>query len=134
MDRLTYLTTRDQRAADQPRRTLGQALAERTPAWFRISIQYSRGGSRVYTLQAWTADYRGCDAGTTWQQLRAAHPDIDWWRDHDIDAVTGRVYATPEPHEDGFLPEKDRTFGPRRAPHYLADRFGAVPQPIGRAA
>lgn len=141
-DRLDFLTTRDRRAAEKPRRTLGQALAERTPAWFRIRIQYSRGGSAVYRLDAWTADYRSCDPGTTWQQLRDAHAEIDWWRDHDIDAVTGAVYATPEPHEDGFLPAEDGTFGNRRPPHLLRDRYGydrgwfdtVPPMPVGRAA
>lgn len=134
MDRLTYLATRGQRAAEQPRRTLGHALAADRPAWYRIHVQYSRGGSRVYRLHAWTADYRPCEPGTTAQQLIAAHPDIDWWRSHDIDAVTGAVYAVPEPDEDGALPELDGTFGNRRPPHLAADRFGSAPLPIGRAA
>lgn len=140
--RLDYLTSRDQRATARPVRTLGEALAERRPAWIRVRIHYSRGGSRLYRLDAWTADFKTCDPGATWQQLREAHPDIDWWRDHDIDAVTGAVYATPEPWEDGFLPEEDRTFGERRAPYLLADRFGydrgwfgtVPPAPVRRAA
>lgn len=137
MDRLTYLTTRDQRAAEQPRRTLGQALAEDRPAWYRVHVQYSRGGARVYRLHAWTADYRPCASGTTAQQLIDAHPHIDWWLSHDIDAVTGAVYAVPEPHEDGADPEEDRTFGARRAPALVADhrRFDtAPPMPARRAA
>lgn len=127
MDRLTYLTTRGQRAAGQPRRTLGQALAERVPAWYRIRIHYSCGGAPLYRLDAWTEDFRDCDPpdGVTAQSLMAAHPDIDWWRCHDIDARTGAVYATPEPHEDGWLPREDGTFGDRRPPALVADRFGA---------
>lgn len=122
MDRLTYLTTRGKRAAEQPGRTLAQAVAADVPAWFRIHVQYSRGGARVYRLEAWTADYRSCAPGTTAQQLMDAHPDIDWWRSHDLDAVTGAVYAVPEPHEDGALPEVDGTFGDRRPPALVADR------------
>lgn len=126
MDRLTYLATRDQRAAERSGRTLGEALADRTPAWYRIHISYSRGGTRLHTLEAWTADYKPCDPapGVTAQTLMAAHPDIDWWIGHDVDARTAAVYAIPEPHEDGWLPAEDQTFGDRRPPHYLADRFG----------
>lgn len=135
--RIDFLTSRDRRAAEQPRRTLGQALAEDRPAWLRVHVQYSRGGARVYRLHAWTADYRPCDPGTTAQQLIDAHPEIDWWRSHDVDAVTGAVYAVPEPHEDGAIPELDRTFGDRRPPHLVADRRWfdtAPPMPARRAA
>jgi hypothetical protein len=138
MDRLDFLTTREQRAAEQPARTLGQALAERAPAWYRIHVQYSRGGARVYTLYAWTADYRWCDAapGVTAQTLMAAHPEINWWRSHDIDPATGAVYAVPEPDEDGALPEVDRSFGERRPPALAADRdwLGTVTSMPQRAA
>ncbi|HEY3477506.1 MAG TPA: hypothetical protein VGL02_01290 [Streptomyces sp.] len=126
MDRLTYLATRDQRTADTPKRTLAEAMATDVPAWYRIHVQYSRGGTRLYRLEAWTADHRPCAPapGITAQSLMAAHPDIDWWRSHDVDARTGAVYAVPEPDEDGAIPELDRTFGDRRPPHYLCDRYG----------
>lgn len=124
MDRLDYLTSRDRRAAEHAGRTLGQALATDVPAWYRIHVQYSRGGTRVYTLYAWTARHTWCRIpdGVTAQQLMDAHPGIDWWLSHDVDAVTGAVYAVPEPDEDGALPEVDGTFGDRRAPHLVADR------------
>jgi hypothetical protein len=139
MDRLTYLATRNQRAAEQRRRTLGQALAEDRPAWYRIHVQYSRGGARVYQLHAWTAQHKVCRIpdGVTAQTLIDAHPEIDWWRSHDIDAVTGAVYAVPEPHEDGAIPEIDTTFGDHRPPRLAADRdwVGTVPpMPARRAA
>lgn len=122
MDRLTYLGSRDRRATEQPGRTLAEALATDVPVWLRIRVQYSRGGTRLHTLHAWTARHTPCAPGTTVQQLHAAHPGIDWLRDHDVDTVTGTVYATPEPHEDGWLPETDGTFGDRRQPHVVADR------------
>jgi len=128
MDRLTYLTTREQRATEQPYRTLGQALAERVPALYRIRIQYDRAGARRFELEAWTADFKGCDApaGLTAHTLMAEHPEINWWREHQIDAVTGAVYTMPEPHEDGFLPAEDRTFGERRPPALAADCWPAT--------
>ena len=124
MDRLDFLTTREQRATEQPRRTLGQALAERVPALYRIRIQYDRAGARRFELEAWTADFKGCEApaGVTAHSLMAAHPEINWWRSHDIDPATGAVYAVPEPDEDGALPEVDRSFGERRPPALAADR------------
>lgn len=139
MDRLDFLTSRDRRAAEHAatHRTLGQAHAGDRPAWIRVRIHYSRGGARVYTLQAWTDRFTPCDAGTTVQQLLDAHPAIDWWIEHDADAVTGAVYAVPEPHEDGFLPDADRTFGEQRPPRLVADRrwFDTVtPMPARWAA
>ncbi len=135
--RLDLLTSRDRRATEQAGRTLGQALADDRPAWYRIHVQYSRGGTRLHTLYAWTGRFTFCNVppGVTAQQLMTAHPEIDWWRSHDLDAVTGAVYAVPEPHEDGALPEIDGTFGNRRPPHFLADRFHtAPPMPARRAA
>lgn len=139
MDRLDFLTTREQRAADRPARTVAQAHAQDRPAWYRIHVQYSRGGARVYTLYAWTDRYTWCDApdGVTAHTLMAAHPEINWWRSHDIDAATGAVYAVPEPHEDGALPEVDGTFGNRRPPSLRTDRdlLDTVPSmPARRAA
>lgn len=121
--RLDFLTSRDLRAAEQPRRTLGQALAERVPAWYRIHVQYSRG-ARVYALYAWTDQFKWCDApaGVTARSLMDAHPEINWWRSHDIDAATGAVYAVPEPDEYGAMPEVDKTFGDRRPPSLRAER------------
>jgi len=128
MDRLDFLTTREQRATEQPRRTLGQALAERTPVLYRIRIQYDRAGGRRFELEAWTADFKGCEApaGVTAHSLMAAHPEINWWREHQIDATTGAVYAMPEPAEDGFLPAEDRSFGERRPPALAADCWPAT--------
>jgi len=128
MDRLDFLTTREQRATEQPRRTLGQALAERVPALYRIRIQYDRAGARRFELEAWTADFKGCEApaGVTAHSLMAGHPEINWWREHQIDATIGAVYAMPEPAEDGFLPAEDRTFGERRPPALAADCWPAT--------
>lgn len=141
---LNRRTSRDRRPKNGRRRTIAQALAEDRPAWFRIHVLYSREGDPVYTLYAWTAQHTWCDLpdGVTAQLLMDAHPEIDWWRSHDVDAVTGAVYAVPEPDEDGALPEVDGTFGDRRPPHLVADRkwadrgwFDTAAQlPIGRAA
>lgn len=113
---------RDRRPATGRRRTIAQAIAEDRPAWYRIRVTYSR-----YQLHAWTERHTCCDVpdGITAQLLMNEHPEIDWWRSHDIDVVTGSVYAMPEPEETGFLPEVDRSFGARRPPHLVADRWGA---------
>lgn len=127
MSNLTRLTPRDRRPKTGRRRTIAQALAEDRPAWYRIRVDYSRRENEPsYKLWAWTAQYVLCDVPghITAEQLMAAHPEIDWWRSHDVDAVTGAVYAVPEPHEDGALPEFDWTFGARRPPALVADRWG----------
>ncbi len=41
---------------------------------------------------------------------------VNWRRAHDFHVPTETLYLTPEPHESGYIPEDDHTFGlsPRR--------------------
>ncbi len=35
----------------------------------------------------------------------------DWRRAHDFYLPTGTLYLTPEPHQNGYIPEDDHSFG-----------------------
>ncbi len=35
----------------------------------------------------------------------------DWRRAHDFYIPTGTLYLTPEPHQNGYVPEDDHSFG-----------------------
>ncbi|MFI2228212.1 hypothetical protein, partial [Streptomyces fradiae] len=35
----------------------------------------------------------------------------DWRRTHDFYLPTGTLYLTPEPHQNGYVPEDDHSFG-----------------------
>ncbi|MFD7580547.1 hypothetical protein [Kitasatospora sp. NPDC059817] len=35
----------------------------------------------------------------------------DWRRAHDFYLPTGELYLTPEPHQHGYIPEDDQSFG-----------------------
>ncbi|MBD0688484.1 hypothetical protein [Streptomyces sp. CBMA123] len=35
----------------------------------------------------------------------------DWRLAHDFYRPTGELYLTPEPHQDGYIPEDDQSFG-----------------------
>jgi hypothetical protein len=46
----------------------------------------------------------------------------DWRHSHDFHLPTGKLYLTPEPHQKGFVPEDDFTFG--LSPSRLIEIFG----------
>ncbi len=44
--------------------------------------------------------------------IRRAFRDIaDWRLAHDLYLPTGELYLTPEPHQSGYIPEDDQSFG-----------------------
>ncbi|MFJ8625605.1 hypothetical protein ACIRD3_22525 [Kitasatospora sp. NPDC093550] len=45
------------------------------------------------------------------RMVRLAFDGADWRLAHDFYLPTGELYLTPEPHQTGYIPEDDETFG-----------------------
>lgn len=121
-------------------RTLAEALADPI-AVLRIRVQYDQANRPRWVVDAWTAHFEPVALDTAAQQRlleqwRQRFPALNYWRSHQIDVRGPRVVvgASPEPHEDGYIPSDQRTFGGYRQP-VLADRWTpplpwAAPEPI----
>lgn len=113
-------------AAPANDRTLGDALADANPAAsatvVRIRYRLGRNTRGYHDLTAYSADGRPLwlhsDHDTDQLRraaliayLRGTYPHVNWTRDHDVHLVTGRVYSSPLPEDDGYLPDLDGCFG-----------------------
>lgn len=123
MDRITYLLTREGRAAARPSGpSLADALADREVAVVRIRQRFDARFRPYHGLTAWSRNYRRIDfdpaspaADQAQRQALIAwyleiYPDVDWSRDHQLIIATGEIQTAPDAWETGWLPEDDRTF------------------------
>lgn len=125
MNRLDYLTSRDERAeaaSAAPRVTVADALADTTAVLLRIRYCRDRNGRPYHRLDAYTAGFREIrfdelnaanDAlrrTALIAYVRGTYPDVDWTRDWDVDLTTRCVHRAPDAWETGALPEEDGCF------------------------
>lgn len=125
MNRLDYLTSRDERAeaaSAAPRVTVADALADTTAVLLRIRYCRDRNGRPYHRLDAYIAGFRAIrfdelnaanDAlrrTALIAYVRGTYPDVDWTRDWDVDLTTRCVHRAPDAWETGALPEEDGCF------------------------
>ncbi len=129
-------------------RTVADALADANPAAsahvVRIRYRLDQRTLGYHTLTAYSADGRQLwlaadhDADRLRRAaliayIRGAYPHVDWRKDHDIHLNSGRVYSSPLPEEDGYLPDVDGgVFG--GGPAVLLADAEPTPAPVAAGA
>lgn len=115
-DRTTYLATRSVRAARPSRPTVAEALEPAGLVLLRIRCDWDRNGRPFHQVVGYTATFVRLDFEAAVQAALlidafAAHPDINWIKDHQICLLHGGVRAAPDAYELGGDPAEDLTFG-----------------------
>lgn len=147
MNRLDYLSSRDERAAaasDAPRVAVADTLDLDTLTLLRFRCRYDAAFNRRLEVVAF-GEYAGrisrlpLEAAVQADLIAwavAKWPRVDWSLDHDVRLSCGHVTAAPDAWEDGFVPEDDGGYGEPR-PAVLLPAEQATwndPRPYPRAA
>ena len=95
------------------RKSLGEAIGDiaRTAALVRIFPEH-RAATYLFEPDFYRTSLDREAEESVARLIRRAFGDIaDWRLAHDLYLPTGELYLTPAPHQNGYIPEDDQSFG-----------------------